>query len=1103
MIVDQTNIAKMKMQSQGIDPIGESKGQAASSGVYQKNSYIGQAYNVNSTSVESPVIGNFGSFEDIMEAAQEEEIRKKNESMSALSNTMTKEDYRNMEKEYGEQGNTDVEAITTVVDKMKIEMAKSSDYENFGEDLKQSDIENATSDSGLARRLARKMSYMEKEEPTEEDFQKNEEIMQLMIQKLQMADLPVTKENMEDAMKAFLQAEQLEVPSGGAQRYLLENEKILSIENLYYAVFSGVSENKNSVLEFEQMQNQVEKILNEAGIKVNEKTMGMAEWCIANDIPLTVENIQKKQEMENMQLPLDMEKIVDAMVSAIANGKRPMEASMVGEPSLYEQSAQMMEAVESISDEKLWNLVNQKENLTAGDLIEAAGTKETGESEGNVDLLYLSEISEQKTLSQEQMKALSGTEQRFVTAKRQLEEIRLIMTVEANVALLKKGISLETQSLSQLVDTLKSVEENYYRQLAREQGKLTEEEIFSVREVEKTLGDISNMPSQTLGSSTLWGIEANAAEIPEDAEWSLENLHAEGQKYKEQFHRAQNSYETMGTAPRKDMGDSIQKAFQNVADILEDLGLQDTASNERAVRILGYNSMEISIENIEKIKAADAMVSNLIKNLSPSATLQMIREGFHPMEKSITEVNEKLNEIHQKSAVSDSERFSKYLYQLEQNHEITPEERKSYIGIYRLLNQIEKTDGAVIGALMNQSADITMKNLLSCIRSSRQTGKEYRIDDDFGALESVISTSESISDQINTAFTESTPDSSNGASAEREKQNKTQVEYQAQLVSRILSEISPEKLNRILKENDISEMSLEQFAELLEQQEDLDYSYEKMKLDEIKMVQNSDDYVMRMLSEFELPYSVNNLLAANHLLYHRNEVFQNLFQETEVSKEEIKEMKQKVLDRFLDALETPEELGAVQEELGEKAEHIMETMEVSQNVTSADLRTMHMTYYQIQLSTQMSKEETYHVPVMIGDQMTNVCLKIVNGSKEKGKVAITFETDRLGKVAAELKVHDNKTEGMIAVSEEEGLAVLKEQKEILENALADVTSGETQLRFVSVGDLDLNRYEAGMDREHKKEASESHTSSRQLYQMAKRVIDVLRMGAGGTVNLDS
>jgi len=36
-------------------------------------------------------------------------------------------------------------------------------------------------------------------------------------------------------------------------------------------------------------------------------------------------------------------------------------------------------------------------------------------------------------------------------------------------------------------------------------------------------------------------------------------------------------------------GDSIQKAFASVPNLLKELGMEDTNVNERAVRILGYN----------------------------------------------------------------------------------------------------------------------------------------------------------------------------------------------------------------------------------------------------------------------------------------------------------------------------------------------------------------------------------------------------------------------------------------------------------------------------------------------------------------------------------
>ena len=86
---------------------------------------------------------------------------------------------------------------------------------------------------------------------------------------------------------------------------------------------------------------------------------------------------------------------------------------------------------------------------------------------------------------------------------------------------------------------------------------------------------------------------------------TLDSLHEAGMELKNKLDKANESYETLMTAPRKDMGDSIQKAFANVDDILKDLGLDTTDANRRAVRILAYNNTELTPENIALVKAKD------------------------------------------------------------------------------------------------------------------------------------------------------------------------------------------------------------------------------------------------------------------------------------------------------------------------------------------------------------------------------------------------------------------------------------------------------------------------------------------------------------------
>ena len=49
-------------------------------------------------------------------------------------------------------------------------------------------------------------------------------------------------------------------------------------------------------------------------------------------------------------------------------------------------------------------------------------------------------------------------------------------------------------------------------------------------------------------------------------------------------------------------------------------------------------------------------------------------------------------------------------YQLEQKKDITENERKAYIGIYRMVHQIER-EGAAVGAVVNTGAELQFSTL--------------------------------------------------------------------------------------------------------------------------------------------------------------------------------------------------------------------------------------------------------------------------------------------------------------------------------------------------------------------------------------------------------
>ena len=81
--------------------------------------------------------------------------------------------------------------------------------------------------------------------------------------------------------------------------------------------------------------------------------------------------------------------------------------------------------------------------------------------------------------------------------------------------------------------------------------------------------------------------------------------------------------------------------------------------------------------------------------------------------------------------------YSKFLYKLEQDQGITEDEREAYIGIYRLVRQIEKADFAPVGAIDEMNAAFNFENLLSALRSRKHKPMDYRVDDSFGGMSAV------------------------------------------------------------------------------------------------------------------------------------------------------------------------------------------------------------------------------------------------------------------------------------------------------------------------------------------------------------------------------
>lgn len=976
-----------------------------------------------------------------MEQSSALDAASRKEQMVVLANTTSEEDYARMQEEGFSLDETTSNTIVTETDKIKAQIAKAGvDISFFGDDLDMEQLEAIAGSPELAMQMA---------------------------QAFKEADVPCSQENMKDAMEAISRVENLQAPSDSAMKYLLDNGLEPTIENIYKAEYScNYQMNENQSLDLDSVMPQVEKIIHQSGLPVNDETKAASQWLLENEVPLNEENLKYYEALTNMELPVDTEKLVDSIATAVAEGNRPQDAMLIDGYTLQEQAEETLRVVAQATDEDLIYVIKNGMDMTVQSLSYAMASRaQTGESADEVDVAIA-----------EAADSAAGTYTReglaLLTARRQLEEVRLAMSAQANYSLLKKGFEIDTVSLEQLVEELKAEENAYYENLLRNQGvEVTEKNVQIFRDTTEIVSELKTVPAYVLGMK-----DVSTAKIAA--------VHEAGMELQSSFEKANERYEMLMTAPRADLGDSIQKAFRNVDDILADLGLEASEENQRAVRILGYNEIEITAESVAEMKAADEEVQRAFRNMTPATVTEMIKRGINPLDMDFVSLNDVAEQIKQEQGGQDDRKFGEYLWKLEKSNAITEEERASFIGTYRLIHQVEKSDGAAIGALVQQGAEITMRNLMMAVRSERHSGKmDYSVDDSFGAAENTGYMGTSIIDQIETS-------------------------YQTNCLKDVADTLTPDKLKAVMSQTpDWENMTPEQLKAALAQVEtedaQLDYEYAKEQLEELSQSAKVTQDIYRVLENYDIPNTMSNIMAMESMVKDRNGIFRQIFgsgvkdADEEVGTEDLEEIKEELLKEFGEAVSSPKEMAEAQEKLGVLAENVMKGMIESDEVTSLDVREMRLLSAQLSINSLLAKEEQYSVPVMVNDGVVNVSLKIVRGVDKKGVVDVMMETELRGKIAATFQAKEQGIKGLIATDNQETKALLEEQSGWLAEGLGEEENAE--LHYAHISDLDLDQFSMGMfgvdakSEESAEPESESYqVQTARLYHIAESFIQQIR-----------
>lgn len=959
------------------------------------------------------------------------EAKNAKSNLEILSNMVTERDLEEFKKHSEQLEEEELDVIVTVVEKIKTQLATYCEDFDSGmvNDISSEELAKLSNLTGNAVHVAKKLS------------QKN---------------LPVTEDNVADTLSALELEEKIGELTDPAKEYCLKADLELTIENIYMAMHSGHYEGgagyyadgsgyyakAGAAVSIAELMPQIEKIIVQSGMQADDKTIGQAQWLIEKQLPLTKENLLKLQQLENISGDeLTQEVVLDHIIDALLEGKRPTQA-VLGEKiaaydyngqemSVLERSEHAVSVIQNATDEQIKAVVAAGQDITI-EKLEQAGTVTT------VDKAVLL--------------ALQETDPMLITARRQMEEIRFQMTIESTAVMIRQGISVETESIQNLIQQLEMMEEQYYHKLLTNSNiDATQHNISLYKEIAAATARMGQAPAAVIGNVAF-----------SKTQMSMTQVVAEGTMLAERYKQANEAYETVMTRPRTDMGDSIQKAFGNVDDILKDMGLEVNTANQRAVRILGYNTMEITEENIQRVKSADIEVTTMLSNMKPKAVLEMIREGYNPLDKTAQQINQKLAQYQDQNS---QETFSEFLWNLEHSDGITAEERNTYIGIYRLMHQIEKSDGAVVGAVMEQGTAMTMRNLMAGVRTNKQKGMDYRIGD---WVEKDDTETKSITNQIEEGFL-----------------------YLGRIAMQVKSQMKTADWSNVNQEQ-IMDMSVESFADYVQEtQKDVQdsNSYAREQLQMLQQACHSEEQVLSQLTNLEMPVTMNNIFAAEQLYGNNGELFKQLknavqSEDNELEQEFLENMAN-VEESFTDAQSAKSAYNMMTETAGKVVESKTET----ESITFEQMRSWKLLSGQVRLAASLSAKEDYHIPVEISGELTSVHVQFVHKESVTSKVAVSLETQTLGKIAAEFTEKNGMLEGYIQSESKETRNLFISNDEVLKQQIEIISSIKiSKIDYVQYGQLDLAKFSTDVN----EAGTDSTVSSASLYQVAKTVIGFVK-----------
>ncbi|MDR2939350.1 MAG: DUF6240 domain-containing protein, partial [Clostridiales bacterium] len=479
----------------------------------------------------------------------------------------------------------------------------------------------------------------------------------------------------------------------GAILNLIKNNAALSPENLLVYKNTGAPAGSHN---FDNIDSEIKKLFNQQGIE--ESNLDIARKFVDSGIEINAENIEKYKFLKT--LDIDKNIVASETARAIWNNEKPTGIDLFWldkTAKLFKSNVEASKKMNHIQTNSIQSLIDNGKDITLMGLFNASEGTGSNTAEG---------------ISQE-----------AIEFKKIIAEAQLKLSTEACYRLAGKNIDINFMPVKNLLSQLNTM--LYEKNLKIMGTEAAAENINAMSETFNNVEGLKYITPPVYKDIALKAVDFNLRAINKSI---LEN------------------YGASQTKPSTKYGDKI--TAKEMSGFLNGLGYTDSEANQSAFKILFKNKMDITPENLDKIKLIEHKLNFLKDWLKPNIAAQMLKENIDPSQLNIDEMVEYIEKFNEAFGVTHTGTIEESLMKFEKDNN-----RGGLYSIYRMLHTISKNDYKAIGFLVQGGSELTLNNLFEASKYINSKKRfEYSIDDGFGELERLSAPEKNIIGSIRKAI---------------------------------------------------------------------------------------------------------------------------------------------------------------------------------------------------------------------------------------------------------------------------------------------------------------------------------------------------------------